>query len=99
MDSFYAPFIPFPRGGNVAWGAMISWIVWFRWREKPRMFRQLLGLAAALNFALFLLFGLEDEIRNLSLMFVPMYLVFCDSVLRLYSEKAAAQKDRNGAHP
>lgn len=80
----YASMIPLPRGLNLLWLAFLAFNIWFGWEYKKRVVRQMFGIATALNIPLFILFVSSDEVRDLSLIFVPLYLLSCGSLVLLY---------------
>jgi hypothetical protein len=76
----YAPMIPFPRGANLFLAGLILSMFGVEWRSKPRELKQLLCVAALVNIPLLVLFCHEDEMRNLSFLFIPAYLVCTHSL-------------------
>ena len=84
----YSPFVPFPSGSNPVLIAMVVGFCALGWRSKPRTVRRWLLGAAVLCVPLMLVFGSSDEVRNLSLCFVPMYLAACHTLASLYGLEA-----------
>jgi hypothetical protein len=85
--AIYAPLLPFPRGFNVIWVLFVAAMLFFGWREKPVILKQMFWVACAVNLPLFVLFGFKDEMRNLSLVFPAMYLLSTDTMMRLYASE------------
>ena len=77
----YAPMIPFPRGFNIILLLILAKLLFWQWHDKPVFIKRLLIIAAVVNFPLFMLFCQKDEIRNLSFMFMPMYLLAVHTLL------------------
>lgn len=69
----YAWGIAFPRPSNVLFVALAALTVARAWRPAGRSLQQMLLASAAVSLPLFLLFCFLDEMRNLSLMFIPLY--------------------------
>jgi hypothetical protein len=78
---FYAPMIPFPRGFNIILLVVLASLLFRQWGEKPLFAKRLFILAALINIPLFLLFCQQDEMRNLSFLFLPIYLLSVHSLL------------------
>lgn len=72
---FFAPMIPFPRGFNILSILVFSGLVFSGWKTKPALDKSLFYAGLAINIPLFLLFTQTDEIRNLSFLFLPIYLL------------------------
>jgi hypothetical protein len=79
---FYAPMIPFPRGLNIILLVVLAKLLFWRWGEKPLFTKRLFVLAALINLPLFILFSWHDEIRNLSFLFLPVYLLSVHTLLK-----------------
>ena len=78
----YNAVIPVPRGLNVITLALVGLLLALnRHRDWPVW---CLMIATLVSLPLFLLFCLHDELRNLSFMFVPMYLVLVRTIERLW---------------
>lgn len=80
-SDFYAPMIPFPRGFNIFLLAVLAKLVFWQWREKLSFTKGLFIVALFINFPLFILFGTLDEMRNLSFLFLPTYLLSVHTLL------------------
>lgn len=78
---FYAPMIPMPRSLNVLLIAAFAWLLFTGWRTRPAVLRQLFWLALMVNLPLFIFFSYRDEVRNLSLLFIPVYLLAAHALL------------------
>ena len=81
----YVPLVPVPRGFNLLSVATVLFLIIFRWRVKPLPLRRLLIGSTAVVVPLYLVGSVEDEIRALSLAFVPLYLLGFDTVQSLYA--------------
>jgi len=79
-SDFYAPLIPFPRGLNVAWIALIISTMFLAWKSKPTVIKWLFGTALLINVPLLVLFCHADEMRNLSFLFIPTFLLMSHSL-------------------
>jgi hypothetical protein len=69
-----------PKGVNVLILAALAFTVRAGWRALPRALRQHTLIAAAINVPLFIALGYQDEVRALSMLFVPATLVMCASI-------------------
>jgi len=78
---FYAPMILFPRGFNFILLAILSGLLFWQWGKKPFFTKGLFIVAMLINIPLFILFCWQDEIRNLSFLFLPMYLLIVHTLL------------------
>jgi hypothetical protein len=64
---------------------VLSWfalLVVYGWREVPRPIHDHLKLAAAINVPLLLLFCAEGEMRNLSMLYVPIVVLMSGALQR-----------------
>jgi hypothetical protein len=82
---FYLPLIPFPRGVNLFWLALLSYLVFFDWINKPRLLKLIFLTALIVNLPLWLAFCQQDEMRNLSFVFLPLYLLASHSLVKIMS--------------
>jgi hypothetical protein len=89
FTAVYAPGVPFPKLQSVFFSVPLLLLVARQWTLKPQWLRRMLVIATVVNVPLLLLFGAIDEIRNLSLIFVPIYLACCHSLRMLYGAGAA----------
>ncbi len=80
----YAPLIPVPQGANLISLLLVAFLVLWEWRRKPAELKRLLLLPAVFVLPLFYVFGMMDEIRNLSLLFPALYLLGCHTVNDVY---------------
>ena len=78
---FYAPMIPFPRGFNIILLVVLASLLFRQWGEKPLFTKRLFVLAVLINIPLFMLFCHQDEMRNLSFLFLPIYLLSVHTLL------------------
>lgn len=94
-EDFFAPLIPFPRGMNIIWIALIISTILVAWRKKPSVIRWLFVTSLAVTLPLFILFSATDEVRNLSFVFIPLFLLVSHSLQYLFlsSEKIANSED------
>ena len=85
---FYAPMIPFPSGFNIIWLLVLTRLLFWQWSKKPILVKTLFYVALSIIIPLFILFCKTDEIRNLSFLFVPIYLLSIRTLLTPdFSEK------------
>jgi hypothetical protein len=96
----HAPLIPFPKGLNLIFVWFVVAMLFFSWKSKPVLLKQVFWVACAVNLPLFVLFGFRDEMRNLSMLFPAMYFLATDSVMQLYASEfpvwtAQEHGDRN----
>jgi hypothetical protein len=78
---FYTPMVPFPRGFNIILLLVLAKLLFWQWGEKPLFAKRLFVLAVLINIPLFILFSWNDEIRNLSFLFLPIYLLSIHTLL------------------
>jgi hypothetical protein len=84
FTSILAPGVPFPKPQNPLLLLPLLSMLAVGWKCAPWDERAWLVLVSALNLPLLLCFGWNDEIRNLSLMLVPMF-VF---TMRFFSQRS-----------
>lgn len=72
---FFAPLIPSPRGFNIILLIVFAKLLFSDWRDKPLFAKRLFIVAMLINIPLLLLFCWHDEMRNLSFLFLPVYLL------------------------
>ena len=70
----YGGLIPFPRGFNIILITPVIIILYQRRSEISSPIFRLLITSLVLNVPLLVCFGFRDEMRNLSLAFIPLYL-------------------------
>ncbi|HEY2732824.1 MAG TPA: hypothetical protein VGI70_02520, partial [Polyangiales bacterium] len=88
FTSILAPGVPFPKPQNLLLLApLTAMLTWAYRHAAPRDERRWLTLAAALDLPLFVVLGYRDEIRALSLLFVPLA-TFC---ARFFSNEEPAR--------
>lgn len=73
----------FPRGGNILTVSILSFLIFYKWREKPIKIKRLFFYTFIVNFPLFIIFGWRDEIRALSFVFPSIYLLSVHSIYNL----------------
>lgn len=83
VTTVIAPLIPLPKPTNLMMIALVAGLIFLPVR-RPRWISESLVVAAVLNAPLLLVFGSKDEIRNLSLIFVPLAIFVAPSVAKLY---------------
>ena len=71
--------LPFPKLHTIVALPPLALMALLGWRNSAVSLRRSLAVALTLNVPLLLLFGTHDELRNLSLTFVPLYLVAVNS--------------------
>jgi hypothetical protein len=91
MD-IYARGILVPRGFNILSLLLVVFMLSYRWREKPIEIRFLFFFALVINLPLSILFGYQDEIRNLSLIFLGLYLMGFHTLTTLYTRDSEGKK-------
>ncbi len=94
-QDFFAPLIPFPRGMNIIWIALIISTILVAWRKKPIVIKWLFVTSLVVNVPLFILFCHADEMRNLSFVFIPLFLLVSHSLQYLFlsNEKIAVSEE------
>ena len=80
-SDLYAPLIPVPRGFNLLLTAAFAGLLSLRWRSRPPILRQLFWAGLIVNLPLFVLFTYRDEIRNLSMLYLPTYFLATHFIL------------------
>jgi len=70
----YAPLIPFPRGLNVFFTLTLLILISVSWRHMTKQIKGLLAVSFVVSIPLWLLFCARDEMRNLSFIFLPLFL-------------------------
>src|SRR4051812_4264617 len=90
---FIAPLVPFPRGVNILAIAAIGTLIALGWKQAPTRVRYTFVLSAILSIPLWMFFGYRDEIRNLSLMFMPAYLLACIGAVGYFAERSLDAKE------
>jgi hypothetical protein len=61
-----------PNHANIVSILLFAWFVWSGWRLLSRTQRRHALIAAAINFPLYFLFCIPGELRNLSMLYVPI---------------------------
>lgn len=84
---FYVPMIPFPRGINFLFLGILISLLAFAWRNITPLLKGLLLMALTVNLPLWLAFCYRDEMRNLSFVFLPIFLIASYAFSILVSEK------------
>lgn len=84
---FYAPLILFPRGINVLFMTLLASLFLFDWKNKPAIIKNLFFVSLLINIPLWLAFCHNDEMRNLSFVFLPALLVSAHSLHKLLGEE------------
>lgn len=80
----YVPLMPMPRGLHLLLIVPLGMLLMHQWRTRATDLRVILGISAAINLPVFLLFAWRDETRNLSLMYPALYLNICAVMLTRY---------------
>jgi hypothetical protein len=84
FTEIYAPLIGVPRGGNIIILALLAFAVLYRWKDKPILIRKLLIYSAIVIIPIFLYYGNRDELRTLTVLFPPLYLLGVHTAWKLY---------------
>jgi hypothetical protein len=84
FTTLFAPLVLFPKPPNIAFMAVLVALVLSRSIERPTWVQQSTLIAFALNLPLLFFFGFKDEIRNLSLTFVPLAVFVAAAIPVLY---------------
>ena len=79
--AFIAPVILMPRGFNLLLFGVLACLIYRKGRSLSPVLYYLFGTAAVINLPLFFLFTYRDETRNLSMLFIPLYLLVAYAVL------------------
>ncbi len=99
FTDFYAPLLPFPKGMNLMLVFVVGGTLFYGWKTKSPTLKHMLILALTINLPLLLAFSSMDELRNLSLSFVPMYIVACDTLRSWYSFGIGRVERKAGVSP
>lgn len=94
-QDIYIPMIPFPRGGNVLLLGLIASLMSISWKHAPKQIKQLLITAFLINTPLWLLFCHNDEMRNLSFTFIPMFLMATHALNQLFHIQTSDISSKN----
>lgn len=84
FDIFYGVLLP--RGFNLINILLLIELVRRSWRDLPVSLRQSTLIALAMNVPLFIIFGFEDELRALSILYVPLAIMMAFYARRVLSE-------------
>jgi len=71
----YGGLVPFPRKYNILMLGLMFFVVVSVWKSTQLGLRRVFALTFCINLCLVLAFGNADEMRNWSLVFVPLYLL------------------------
>ncbi len=85
---FYAPLIPFPRGLNLLFVAVLLLLVSISWRSLIRPIQWLFLTSIAISVPLWLFYCHTDEMRNLSFTFIPLFLLCTASLQKIFPTSA-----------
>lgn len=85
---FYAPLIPFPRGLNLFFMAILLLMVSISWRDLTRSMQWLFLTSLAISTPLWLFYCYTDEMRNLSFIFIPLFLICTVSMQKIFQVPA-----------
>lgn len=88
-QDFYAPLIPFPRGLNLLFVAVLLLLVSIAWRSLTRSLQWLFLISLAISAPLWLFYCYTDEMRNLSFTFIPLFLVCTVSMQKIFRTAAS----------
>jgi hypothetical protein len=91
-NDFYAPVIPFPRGLNIFFISVLFLLVSVSWKNLPKQVKGLFVVSLVINTPLWLLYCHNDEMRNLSFTFIPLFLVITFSLSKLLQESFPPSK-------
>lgn len=81
---FYVPGIPFPRGLNFIFVLVICSLLSTAWKDLSTQLQRLLLVAFVVNVPLWLLFCHNDEMRNLSFIFLPLFIAATKAIENLF---------------
>lgn len=80
LDQSYG--LPLFRGYGIVVFAWFAMLMAYGWREVPKYAREHLLLAAIINVPLLLLFSAAGEVRNLSMLYVPIVILMAGALQR-----------------
>jgi hypothetical protein len=83
---FYAPLIPFPRGLNLLFMGILLLLISIAWRHLAMATQWLFLISLAISAPLWVFYCFTDEMRNLSFMFIPVFLICTVSVQNIFHE-------------
>ena len=92
IDAFYG--ILMPRGFNLINLLFLVEIVRRAWRNFPAELRQATVIGLVVNIPLFILFGFEDEVRSLSMLYVPYALLIAYYLRSWFAETTPSPAER-----
>ncbi len=81
-----------PRGCNIVNLLLLIWLIRRAGRDLPPSLRQAVLVGAAINLPLFLMFCAQDELRNLSMLYVPFAILIAFATARVLKSPAIAQQ-------
>lgn len=88
-DDMYIPLIPFPRGLNLLWLSLVAYLTFSDFTKKSSTLKVTLLIAFAVNVPLWLAFCEQDEMRNLSFLFFPLFLLTSQTWAKILAPSTA----------
>lgn len=85
-NDFYVPGIPFPRGLNILLILIITSLTVTAWKNLTPQIKALFLMSLIVNLPLWLLFCHQDEMRNLSFTFLPIFLITTMASMELFGQ-------------
>ena len=92
LDQTYG--LPLFKGYGIVVFSWFAVLMVYGWRQVPPSTREHLMLAAAINVPLFLLFCAEGEVRNLSMLYVPIVVLMAGALQRWLKSTLCASEAR-----
>lgn len=93
FDPYLLGFSVFPRGGNIISLAVISWLLLYKRKEKPKDLEKAFWSLGGITFILFVYGGFQDEIRVFLFIFPLFYLLSVHSVYNYLKEIQARARE------
>jgi hypothetical protein len=90
--------VPVPRGFNVVNLLLLIWLIRSAGRDLPPSLRQSSLVGAAISLPLFLMFCYQDELRNLSMLYVPFTILIAFATVRALRSPATARQPGQARH-
>ena len=75
--------IPFPQGFNIFYLLLLASVLVSAWKRTNKVFRATIILSALINIPLLIIFCYQDELRNLSIMFVPLAVLLAQFIANI----------------
>ncbi|MFC1770678.1 hypothetical protein ACFLZV_02215 [Candidatus Margulisiibacteriota bacterium] len=83
FNDIYAPLVPSPRGFNILSVFMFVFLIFYKWKEKPKGIRNIFSIIFILYMGLLVFFGNRDEIRIFTPVLPTLYLLCFYTVINL----------------